>query len=64
MDPDRNAGIAAVYLADLQSKGFIWPDEIDVYNVGETSYAKGGRNTEYVSRVKQALDLARARRVK
>jgi soluble lytic murein transglycosylase-like protein len=55
MDARHNAEISARYLADLKSKGFEFPKQADVYNVGESRYSRGKRNPDYVAKVKAAL---------
>jgi hypothetical protein len=55
MDPQHNAQIAARFLRDLVGKGFRFPDQIDVYNLGETKFNRGKRNPEYVEKVKAVL---------
>jgi soluble lytic murein transglycosylase-like protein len=51
LDPGINVMIGARFLGDLTRKGFTM-ETIDVYNVGETAYAKGARNPSYRAAVK------------
>ena len=54
MDPETNIKAGCAILAYFQSKGYIFPDEADVYNLGETAYHQGVRNTSYQHKVASA----------
>ena len=51
LDAQFNANITARILLYFQSKGFKLPDQIDIYNVGETLWRKGTRNASYRNHV-------------
>lgn len=44
--------VACQIVGYFQDKGFVFPDQADIYNVGETLWAKGRRNIPYRDSVK------------
>lgn len=58
MDPIYNAEVAARFIADLMRKGFNFPDQADVFNLGETKYALGKRSDHYIFKVKRVYEIA------
>lgn len=54
MDPEFNAQIACQIISYFQGKGFSFPSQADIYNVGETQWRKGVRNVAYRDRVTNA----------
>jgi hypothetical protein len=56
LDPGVSIEIAAAYLEYLQGRGFVFPRDADVYNMGEKEWAAGRRNPAYKRQVDQALN--------
>ena len=47
MDGPFSASLACDIIFYFQNKGFVFPSQADIYNVGETLWAKGVRNVAY-----------------
>jgi len=47
-----NATLACKIVEYFQERGFVFPDQADIYNVGETLWAKGRRNVAYRDSIK------------
>jgi hypothetical protein len=50
-DPVFNTNLAIEIVRYFESRGFVFPDEADIYNVGETLWWKGQRNISYRNNV-------------
>jgi soluble lytic murein transglycosylase-like protein len=47
MNAEFNTGLACDIVGYFQQKGFRFPDQADIYNVGETLWKDGRRNVSY-----------------
>jgi soluble lytic murein transglycosylase-like protein len=47
LDPEQNIKAGCAILSYFEGKGFVFPDDADVYNLGETAYNAGKRNPGY-----------------
>ncbi len=52
LQAEFNAQVACRIVLYFQARGFRFPDQADIYNVGETLWAKGVRNVSYREDVK------------
>jgi hypothetical protein len=50
-DPTFNTNMAIRIFRYFERKGFVFPDQADIYYVGETLWAKGERNAAYQKKV-------------
>jgi len=50
-DPMFNAILAIKIVRYFEGKGFVFPRDSDIYNVGETEWRKGKRNVDYRQKV-------------
>lgn len=69
LDPDTNLEVMARILKYFRSRVnpktgqlFRFPEDVDVYNVGETKWAKGIRNTSYRDHVTQIFNRIKGAR--
>lgn len=51
MDAEFNTGLACDIVSYFQGKGFRFPEQADIYNVGETLWRNGKRNASYATDV-------------
>lgn len=54
LDPALNARVTCRIIRYFMERGFEFPSEADIYNVGETYWARGMRNVAYRDRVEAA----------
>lgn len=47
LNAENNLEVQARILNYFQTRGFRFPDQVDIYNVGETLWARGVRNARY-----------------
>lgn len=55
-DPTFNTNLAIKVVRYFESRGFVFPRDADVYNVGETEWQKGKRNVDYRNKVIEYTD--------